>query len=144
MPDSILTRYRDWAGTDKRSRGGLAIYIRNNLSVVDVCGSDLYEVISVTILLPSGHPCRDFHASYHIESLHLYSVFAIILEASDYQPSPKHSYNSCYVARAFEKIAYHCHARETIKSHFNTLQLLYRIGGNFTDAFLSLQHRIHS
>ena len=33
---SILRRDRNWAGTDKRSRGGVAIYVGNNLHVVEV------------------------------------------------------------------------------------------------------------
>ena len=52
---SILRRDRNWAGTDKRSKGGVAIYIRNNLHVVNVYRSDLYEMICVIILLPAGH-----------------------------------------------------------------------------------------
>ena len=47
------------------------------------------------------------------------------------------------IARALEKIVYHCHARETIaESHLSTSQFVYRKGGNCTDAFLSIQHRI--
>ncbi|CAH3027179.1 unnamed protein product [Porites evermanni] len=52
---SILRRDRNWAGTDKRSKGGVAIYIRNNLHVVNAYRSDLYEMICVIILLPTGH-----------------------------------------------------------------------------------------
>ena len=70
---SILRRDRNWAGTDKRSKGGVAIYIRNNLHVVDVYRSDLYEMICVTILLPSGHR---------------------MLISALYNP-PKHNYQEC-------------------------------------------------
>lgn len=51
----ILRRDRNWTGTDKRSKERVAIYIRNNLHVVDVYRSDLYEMICATILLPAGH-----------------------------------------------------------------------------------------
>ena len=65
--------------------------------------------------------CRDFHASYHqnLESLNLYSVFAIIVEARDYRLLPKIDVSKAHgdyrginktpvIARAFEKIVYHC------------------------------------
>ena len=48
------------------------------------------------------------------------------------------------IARAFEKMVYHCHARETIENHFSSSQFAYRKGGNCTDALLSIQHRINS
>ena len=48
------------------------------------------------------------------------------------------------IARAFEKIVYHCYARETIESHLSTSQFAYRKGGNCTDALLSIQHRTNS
>ena len=48
------------------------------------------------------------------------------------------------IARAFEKIVYHCYARETIESHLSTSQFAYRKDGNCTDALLSIQHRINS
>ena len=47
------------------------------------------------------------------------------------------------IARALGKIVYHCHALETTaESHLSTSQFVYRKGGNCTDAFLSIQHRI--
>ena len=47
------------------------------------------------------------------------------------------------IARTLEKIAYHCHARETIaESHLSTSLFVYRKGGNCTDTFLSIPHRI--
>ena len=49
-----------------------------------------------------------------------------------------------FIARAFEKIVYHCYAHETIESHLSTSQFAYRKGGNCTDALLSIQHRINS
>ena len=42
---SILRRDRYWVGTVKRSKGGVAIYIRNNLHVVNFYSSDLYKMI---------------------------------------------------------------------------------------------------
>lgn len=52
---TIHRRDRDWAGNNKRNNDGIAIYTRNNLSVVDVSRSNLYELICVTLLLPSEH-----------------------------------------------------------------------------------------
>ena len=49
-----------------------------------------------------------------------------------------------FIARAFEKIVYHCYAHEIIESHLSTSQFAYRKGGNCTDALLSIQHRINS
>ena len=45
------------------------------------------------------------------------------------------------ITRAFEKMVYHCYARETFENHFRTSQFAYRMGGNCirTDAFLSIQ-----
>ena len=71
---SILRRDRDWTGTDKKSKGGVAIYIRNNLHVVIVYRSNQYEMIfCVTILLLSGHR---------------------MLISGLYNP-PKHNYQEC-------------------------------------------------
>ena len=55
MPDAIvnipnyliLKRDRNWAGTDKRSKGGVAIYLRDNLVVINVYRSDQYEMINL-------------------------------------------------------------------------------------------------
>ena len=58
---SILRRDRNWAGTDKKSKGGVAICIRNNLCVVDVYRSDQYEMICLTINSSSlGAPYVNF------------------------------------------------------------------------------------
>ena len=70
---SILRRDRICAGTDKRSKGGVAINIRSNLRVVNVYRSDQYEIICVSILLPSGH---------------------CMLISGLYNP-PKHNYQEC-------------------------------------------------
>ena len=40
---------------DSRKKGGVAIYVRVNLKVLDVHHSRLYELICLTLLLPSGH-----------------------------------------------------------------------------------------
>ena len=38
-----------------RNKGGVAIYTRNNLSVIDIYRSDLYELLCLTLHLPTGH-----------------------------------------------------------------------------------------
>ena len=38
-----------------RAKGGVAIYVRNNLKVIDFYRSSLYELIGVTLLLPTGN-----------------------------------------------------------------------------------------
>ena len=38
-----------------RAKGGVAIYVRNNLKVIDIYRSSLYELIGVTLLLPTGN-----------------------------------------------------------------------------------------
>ena len=40
---------------DSRKKGGVAIYVRVNLKVLDDHHSRLYELICLTLLLPSGH-----------------------------------------------------------------------------------------
>lgn len=50
---AIFRRDRDWAGTDLRAKGGVAIYVRNTLKVVRVERSQYYECINITIELPS-------------------------------------------------------------------------------------------
>ena len=63
MPDSVVNipnytifrRDRNWGGQDLRSKGGVAIYVRNNLKVIDIQRSDLYELIEITLLLPTGN-----------------------------------------------------------------------------------------
>ena len=62
-PDSIVAiegytiyrRDRDWAGTDKRKKGGVAVYVRENLKVLNVSREHSFEMLSVELLLPSGH-----------------------------------------------------------------------------------------
>lgn len=54
MPDAVVNipnynvfrRDRDWAGLDKRKKGGVAVYVRDSLKVLDVYGS-----ISMSLLL---------------------------------------------------------------------------------------------
>ncbi|CAB3991556.1 Hypothetical predicted protein [Paramuricea clavata] len=52
---SIYRRDRNWANNDSRCKGGVAVYIRNNITVTDVYRSNLYELICITLTLPSGH-----------------------------------------------------------------------------------------
>ena len=54
---SILRQDRNWAVTDKRSEGGVVIYVRNNLCVVDVYRSDQYEMIFSSL---NGAPYVNF------------------------------------------------------------------------------------
>ena len=46
---------RNWAGCDMRAKEGVAIYVRNNLRVVDVYRSSQYELICITLQLPIGN-----------------------------------------------------------------------------------------
>ena len=52
---SIFRQDRNWSGLDKRSKGGIAIYGRSNLNIIDVYRSKLYELLYVILKLPSGH-----------------------------------------------------------------------------------------
>ncbi|CAB4030584.1 Hypothetical predicted protein [Paramuricea clavata] len=52
---NIFRRDRDYSGRDLRAKGGIAIYVRENLDVVDIYKSELYELICLTLRLPSGH-----------------------------------------------------------------------------------------
>ena len=52
---NLFRRDRGWLGRDKRKNGGIAIYVRKNLKVLNIYRSSLYELICVTLLLPSGH-----------------------------------------------------------------------------------------
>ena len=51
----IYRRDRNCFGQDNRSKGGIAVYVRSNLRVIDIFKSRLYELICLTIELPSGH-----------------------------------------------------------------------------------------
>ena len=63
MPDAVVNipnynvfrRERGWADLDKRKKGGVAVYVRDSLKVLDVYRSNLYEFIALTVLLPSDH-----------------------------------------------------------------------------------------
>ena len=61
-------RDRNWSGLNVRNKGGVAVYVKKNLSVVDVYLSRLYEVICITICLPTGHSQRgiDFSSAEFI------------------------------------------------------------------------------
>ena len=61
---SIFRQERNWSGLDKRSKGGIAIYGRSNLNIIDVYRSKLYELLYVILKLPSGHlllTCGIYH-----------------------------------------------------------------------------------
>ena len=60
----IYRRDRNWSGRDLRNKGGISIYTRNNLSVIDVYRSNLYEFICLTVSLPSGN-CILLFCLYH-------------------------------------------------------------------------------
>ena len=47
----IYRRDRNWSGRDLRNKGGIAIYTRNNLSVIGVFHSNLNEFICLTVSL---------------------------------------------------------------------------------------------
>ena len=63
QPDAILNianystfrRDRNWSRRDMRNNDGVAIYIRNNLTVVNVYRSTLYEVICRNLRFSPGH-----------------------------------------------------------------------------------------
>ena len=46
---AVFRRDRNWSGKDMRNKGGVAIYIRKTLTVLDVYRSTDYEVICVKI-----------------------------------------------------------------------------------------------
>ena len=51
-----------------RNKGGVAVYVKKNLSVVDGYLSRLYEVICITLCLPTGHRfsvCGIYHPPKH-------------------------------------------------------------------------------
>ena len=65
---NIYRRDRNWSGLDMRNKGGVAVYVKKNLSVVDVYLSRLYEVICITLCLPTGHRflvCGIYHPPKH-------------------------------------------------------------------------------
>lgn len=56
IPECVIYRQdRGWAKLDKRKKGGIAVCVRNNMKVLDIYHSKLYELICLTLLLPSGH-----------------------------------------------------------------------------------------
>ena len=52
---SIYRRDRNWSGLDMRAKGGVAIYVRKNLDIVEVYRSSQYELTYLVVRLPSGH-----------------------------------------------------------------------------------------
>ena len=72
VPDSVVAisnytiyrRDRNCFDNDKRQRGGVAIYTRNNIKVTNITRSERFECISLNIELPSGHKmlmCGVYH-----------------------------------------------------------------------------------
>ena len=63
MPDAVVNipnynvfrRDRGWADLDNRKKGGVTVYVRDSLKVLDVYRSNLYEFVALTVLLPSYH-----------------------------------------------------------------------------------------
>ena len=51
---TLFRRDRGWDDLD-RKKGGVAFYVRNNLKVLDNYRSSLYELMSLTLVLPSDH-----------------------------------------------------------------------------------------
>ena len=52
---TLFRRDRGWADLDKGKKGGVAVYVRNNLNVLDIYRSSSYKLICLTLVLPSGH-----------------------------------------------------------------------------------------
>lgn len=52
---SIYRRDRNQFGNDLQKKGSMAVYIRNNLCVLNVSWSNAFELISITLDLPSSH-----------------------------------------------------------------------------------------
>lgn len=51
----IFRRDRNWSGLDKRSKGGIVIYARSNLNIIDVYRLKFYELLYVIFELFSGY-----------------------------------------------------------------------------------------
>ena len=51
----IFRQDRNWLGLDSRCKGGITIFARSNLDVIDCYRSELYELLCLTFKLPSGH-----------------------------------------------------------------------------------------
>ena len=49
---NIFRRDRNWSGLDSRCKGGIAIFARINLDVIDCYRSELYELLCLTFELP--------------------------------------------------------------------------------------------
>ena len=76
VPDAVMAtsnyalyrRGRNWSGRDMRKNGGIAIYIRNNINVIDVYRSEEFELIAITTSLPKGQHvliCGVYHPPLH-------------------------------------------------------------------------------
>ena len=49
---NIFRRDRNWSGLDSRCKGGIAIFARINLDVIDCYRSEFYELLCLTFELP--------------------------------------------------------------------------------------------
>jgi hypothetical protein len=58
---AVFRRDRCWNNIDKRKHGGVAIYIRNNLKVIEVNRANHFEALSIKVELPSGDPPRPIY-----------------------------------------------------------------------------------
>ena len=116
-PDSVVSisnykiyrRDRNWFGLDFRSNGGIAIYVRSNLDVIDVYRSKLYELICLTLRLPSGHRmlvCGVYHPpKYNYKELDLMSY---IIELADNALAPIRTRSLSVVAMLTKRISTNC------------------------------------
>ena len=91
LPRTEFRRGRGWENFDSRKKGGVTIYVRDNLKVLDVYHSRFYEFICLTLLLPSGdrdlvicglynppkHKYRDADLKNYLIMLNLWTRFWI-------------------------------------------------------------------
>ena len=74
----IYRRDRGWAELNKKKKGGIAVCVRYNFKGLDIYHSKLYELICLTLLLPSGH-CMLISGLYnlHQSTATVTKIFAI-------------------------------------------------------------------
>ena len=76
VPDAVIAmsnyalyrRDKTWSARDTRKNGVIAIYIRNNINVIDVHRSEEFELIAITTSLPKGQHmliCGVYHPPLH-------------------------------------------------------------------------------
>ena len=59
MPFNLYRRDKDWGNNYKRKNGGVAMYIRQNLKVLQVIREIYFEIVSITLGLPRFVGLRD-------------------------------------------------------------------------------------